>query len=202
MDLAIAHIIPDTHAEGPGNRFAIWVQGCSIRCEGCCNPELFGFGGGQMISPEELTKQVMDTPNIEGISLLGGEPFDQPTALLALVEPVAKAGLSVMIYSGYTLPQLKARPEPEIPTILAYTDLLVDGPFDQTRPETDRRWLGSTNQQMHFLTERYSPIDPRFWSENTIEIRFDGESIQVNGWPIASEFSAGPQSGASPYSST
>lgn len=190
MVLAIAHIIPDTQAEGPGNRFAIWVQGCSIRCEGCCNPELFGFGGGQKRSPDELAKQVIDTPDIEGISLLGGEPFDQPAALLALVEPIARAGLSVMIYSGYTLDQLKGRPEPEIPGVLALTDLLVDGPYDQTSPETSRRWLGSTNQQMHFLTARYSPLEPRFWSENTIEIRFDGESIQVNGWPIGSEITA------------
>lgn len=187
MDLAIAHIIPNTQAEGPGNRFAIWVQGCSIRCEGCCNPELFGFGGGQKISPEDLAKQALDTPDIEGISLLGGEPFDQPAALLALVERIARAKLSIMIYSGYTLAQLKARAEPEIAAILAHTDLLVDGPYDQTSPETSRRWLGSSNQQMHFFTERYSPLETRFWSENTIEIRFDGENIQVNGWPIASE---------------
>jgi anaerobic ribonucleoside-triphosphate reductase activating protein len=190
MDLAIAHLIPNTQAEGPGNRFAIWVQGCSIRCEGCCNPELFGFSGGETVVAAELANQIIATADIEGVSLLGGEPFDQPAALLALVEPIAKGGLSVMIYSGYTLAELKARSEPEVPAILACTDLLVDGPYDQTLPETKRRWLGSTNQQLHFLTTRYSPFEPQFWSENTIEIRFDGDTIQVNGWPIDTEFSA------------
>jgi anaerobic ribonucleoside-triphosphate reductase activating protein len=190
MDLAIAHLVADTQAEGPGRRFAIWVQGCSIRCEGCCNPEFFGFSGGTKIPPAALAQQVFDTPDIEGVSLLGGEPFDQAQALLPLVERVTEAGLSVMIYSGYTLAELTERSSPEINRILARTDLLVDGPYDQTKPETQRRWLGSTNQQLHFLTVRYSPLEPCFWSDNTIEIRFDGESIQVNGWPIATEFSA------------
>jgi anaerobic ribonucleoside-triphosphate reductase activating protein len=184
MPLRLAHTIPNTQAEGPGNRFAIWVQGCSIQCEGCCNPELFAFMGGRTTEPEVLVERILDTPDIEGISFLGGEPFDQPAPLLQVIQGLQDKGLSTMIYSGYTLEELIQRDNPSINAILAQTDLLVDGRFDQSKPETQRRWLGSTNQKLHFLTERYSPLEPQFWSSNTVEIRFDGDHIQVNGWPL------------------
>ncbi|HGG57662.1 MAG TPA: 4Fe-4S cluster-binding domain-containing protein, partial [Nannocystis exedens] len=47
LALQIAHIVAITEAEGPGRRFALWVQGCSLHCPGCCNPELFAAAGGQ-----------------------------------------------------------------------------------------------------------------------------------------------------------
>ena len=184
MPLFLAQTIPQTQAEGPGNRFALWVQGCSLRCPGCCNPEFFKFGGGEVVEPEQLASRVLDTPAIEGVSILGGEPFDQAKALLPFIQRVREAKLSVMVYSGYRLAELNAKPDPAVHHILAQIDLLVDGRFDRNQPESSRRWIGSANQQLHFLSDRYHVLDPQFWSENTLEIRFDGATVTVNGWPL------------------
>ena len=72
-------------------------------------------------------------------------------------------------------------------TLLAATDLLVDGRYEQGAPDTRRRWIGSTNQQLHFLTSRYAPDDPRFTASNTIELRLQDGHLVVNGWPSSSD---------------
>ena len=73
MQLRIAQVVPDTEAEGPGRRFALWVQGCTIRCPGCCNPEMFAADKGRAIDSAELAQQALTTPGLEGVSILGGE---------------------------------------------------------------------------------------------------------------------------------
>jgi organic radical activating enzyme len=75
--LRIARIVPCTKAEGPGRRFALWFQGCPLRCPGCCNPEMLTFEGGTSISLRDLVARIEETARkhgIEGITLLGGEP--------------------------------------------------------------------------------------------------------------------------------
>ncbi len=186
MQLRIAQTIADTEAEGPGKRFALWVQGCTLHCPGCCNPEMFAPDkGGRFVETAELAKTILSTPGIEGISVLGGEPFQQPQALAELCTLVREGGLSVMIYTGYTLAELKA--QPTSPALLAAADLLVDGRYDQTKPEKRRRWIGSSNQVMHFLTPRYSPDEPRFSTPNTVELRFVNGQLTINGWPQAAD---------------
>jgi anaerobic ribonucleoside-triphosphate reductase activating protein len=185
--------VPDTEAEGPGRRYAIWVQGCPMRCPGCCNPELLAFAGGTPRTVASLMERVLaarelsaERSPLEGISLLGGEPFAQAPALAVLAEQLRHAGLGVMVYSGYRLAELQAKiaaDEPGVARLLAATDLLVDGRYERERPDQTRRWIGSTNQELHFLSKRYRPDDPRFRERETIELRLvDGELV-INGWP-------------------
>jgi anaerobic ribonucleoside-triphosphate reductase activating protein len=184
--LHVAQIVADTEAEGPGRRFAVWVQGCPMRCRGCCNPEMLRFEGGQPIDPHALAARAVATPGIEGVSLLGGEPFAHAEGCAALAQAVRAAGLGVMIFTGYTLDELRAmrdRGEPGVGDLLAACDLLVDGRYDRDKPDTSRRWIGSTNQQMHFLTDRHRPDDPALRSGNTVEIRLRKGELTVNGWP-------------------
>lgn len=181
--LRIAQLVSDTEAEGPGRRFALWVQGCSLRCPGCCNPEMFSPSGGQLVEVGSLAERIASTPMIEGLSVLGGEPMEQPGPLAELCERVRAAGLSVMLYTGYRLEELRRGEDPDVARALANTDLLVDGGYEQGRPERRRRWIGSANQTLHFLSSRYSPDDPRLLAPNTIEIRLDGGKLTVNGWP-------------------
>lgn len=181
MLLRLATVIADTDAEGPGRRFALWVQGCSIRCVGCCNPEMFDASGGELADSAELAARALATPDLEGVSILGGEPFEQPLPLADFAARVRRGGLSVMVYTGHVLEDLRAR-EDAAP-LLASTDLLADGPFEARHPERARRWLGSTNQRLHFLSDRYAADDPRFVADNEVEIRFDGRALVVNGWP-------------------
>lgn len=182
--LNVAMVVPRTGAEGPGERFALWVQGCPKRCPGCCNPEFLRFSGGTPREVSELVSEILAS-HVEGVSLLGGEPFAQAPELARLAEAVRAEGLSVMVYTGYTLAELRAADAPTgAAALLAHTDLLVDGQYEQARRTTSRRWIGSDNQVLHFLSSRYDPADPQFSEPNTVELRLVGGRIVLNGWPV------------------
>ena len=190
MLLRVAQEVHDTEAEGPGRRYAFWVQGCSLRCPGCCNPEMFVEGkGGTLIESTELAARIIATQGLEGISVLGGEPFEQAEGVAIVAERVQAAGMSVMIYSGYTRAELELRAVTAVcvQRLLDACDVLVDGRYEQSLPETKRRWLGSSNQVMHFLTPRYSPTDARFSTVNTVELRYEKGVLTLNGWPAAAD---------------
>ncbi|HEU0030194.1 MAG TPA: 4Fe-4S single cluster domain-containing protein [Kofleriaceae bacterium] len=186
--LRVATIIDETEAEGPGRRLALWVQGCTIQCPGCCNPEMFRPDRGTVMTADELGARLDRMHGqIEGISVLGGEPFEQPAGVLALVHAARQRGLTVMVYSGYTLAELRARPEPEVGELLAAIDLLVDGRYDRNHPEPPpplgRRWIGSTNQTVHYLSAAYTPDDPQMHTANTVEVHWQDGKLLINGWP-------------------
>jgi anaerobic ribonucleoside-triphosphate reductase activating protein len=183
--MQIAQVVPCTEAEGPGKRFAIWFQGCPLRCPGCCNPEFLPFRGGQSISIDEMAERISRTREengIEGVTFLGGEPFAHAATAATLARLIRDQGLSVMVFSGYTIEELRARPEPEVAGLITHTDILVDGPYDRDCPDNVRRWIGSTNQRIHFLTNRYS-FNGEWRKKNTLEIRVVGREISVNGFP-------------------
>jgi anaerobic ribonucleoside-triphosphate reductase activating protein len=184
--LATAQIVADTEAEGPGRRFAVWVQGCPMRCPGCCNPQMLRFGGGERVSASELARSALETEGLEGVSLLGGEPFAQAEGCAAFARLVRARGLSVMIYTGFTMSELEAKrasAEPGVAALLEACDLLVDGRYERDNPERQRRWIGSSNQVMHLLSDRYRHDDARFRTSNTVEVRLRRGELVVNGWP-------------------
>lgn len=180
--IQVAMIVPRTEAEGPGLRYAVWVQGCPLRCVGCCNPEMLAFRPADRREPDELIAAAV-AAGVEGVSLLGGEPFAQAAGLATLAEGVRARGLSVMVFSGYTLAELREQ-GPDAARLLAATDLLVDGRYDASRRTTTRRYIGSDNQVLHFLSPRYTPEDPRLHASNTLELRLRGGEITLNGWPV------------------
>jgi anaerobic ribonucleoside-triphosphate reductase activating protein len=185
QSMQIAQVAPCTEAEGPGKRFAIWFQGCPLRCPGCCNPEFLPFRGGQSIAVREMAERIAlsrEENGIEGVTFLGGEPFAHAGPAAVLARLIRDQGFSVMVFSGYTIEQLQSRPEPEVAELIALTDILVDGPYDRDRPDFERRWIGSTNQRIHFLSDRYS-FDGEWRKKNTLEIRVKGSEISVNGFP-------------------
>lgn len=187
--LRIAQSVPCTEAEGPGRRFAVWFQGCPLRCPGCCNPEMLPFEGGSAVALRDLVEQIEEASRqhgIEGITMLGGEPLAHAAGAAALAEAVRRRGLSVMIFSGYVLEQARLLPDPAVNELLALTDILVDGPYLREQPETRRRWIGSANQRIHFLSERYRADDPCWLLPNTLEIRLRGPELTVNGFPARS----------------
>ncbi len=184
VTIDVAMIVPRTEAEGPGLRYAVWVQGCPLRCPGCCNPEMLEFAATRAgrRRASDLVEEAC-AAGVDGISLLGGEPFAHADGLAALAEGVRARGLSVMIFSGYTLAELRAQ-GPAAARLLAATDLLVDGRFDARLRSQTRRFVGSDNQVMHFLTARYAPDDPRLRGGNTLELRIRGGELTINGWPV------------------
>jgi anaerobic ribonucleoside-triphosphate reductase activating protein len=187
LTMQIAQVVPCTEAEGPGKRFAIWFQGCPLRCPGCCNPEFLPFKGGQTRTIDEMAEGIAQASRecgIEGVTLLGGEPFAHAAAGVALARESRKLHLSVMVFSGYKLEELRERPDPATVDLLSLTDILVDGPYERDKPDTERRWIGSTNQRIHFLTERHT-FDEQWRRKNTLEIRLKGKEIVINGFPAS-----------------
>ena len=180
-----------TTAEGPGLRSALWVQGCSVHCPGCFNPQLWAEIGGQVENTADLADRFVTDAlgaGVQGVTLLGGEPFDQAGALATIAEAFRAAGLTVMTFSGYTLELLTewALERPDIARLLDATDLLIDGPYLRDRPDAIRPWLGSTNQGIRALTPAYSAEVARIERDgglDRLEIRIhpDGQ-IDVNGW--------------------
>lgn len=184
LTASIAQIVPCTEAEGPGKRFAIWFQGCPLRCPECCNPEMLAFVKDKEVPCTTIIEQMHATAEIEGITLLGGEPTAQPEAAAAIAAAAHDRGLSVMVFTGFIYEQLLQSVSPFVQRLLHNTDILVDGPYRKELPETERRWIGSSNQRIHFLTDRYSPDDPCWRRSNTIEIRLEEGELTVNGFPI------------------
>jgi anaerobic ribonucleoside-triphosphate reductase activating protein len=187
--LRIAQIVPSTEAEGPGRRFALWFQGCPLRCPGCCNPEMLSFTGGTAMALSDVVAQIAEAEQghgIEGVTLLGGEPLAHAAGAAALARAVRPRGLTVMVFSGYTLEEARRLPDPCVAELLALTDILVDGPYLREQPETRRRWIGSANQRIHFLSDRYRADDPCWLLPNTLEIRLRGPELMVNGFPARS----------------
>jgi anaerobic ribonucleoside-triphosphate reductase activating protein len=186
--LSIAQLVPCTEAEGPGRRFALWFQGCPLRCPGCCNPEMLPFEGGHSTALDSVMEQIRRAAaehGVEGITLLGGEPIAHATGAAVLARETQAAGLTVMVFSGYTLDEIRGMTDPAVADLLAHTDILVDGPYIRELPETRRRWIGSSNQQIHFLTRRYGADDPCWRSKNTLEIRLQDGELTVNGFPAS-----------------
>jgi len=175
--------LPVTEVEGPGRRACLWVQGCSIRCPGCFNPHMWHPDGGRMVAVEELLDQIPCAPAIEGVTFLGGEPFDQAPALAELGRNVQFRGLSIMTFTGYEYETLRASDCPGYQDLLEVTDLLIDGPYVREWPDHRRPWVGSTNQRFHFLTSRYRDLEPHLSAiRDRLEIRLgpDG-SVWING---------------------
>ncbi len=186
MPLRIASVVPSTEAEGPGRRFALWFQGCPLRCPGCCNPEYLPFDGGAESTVGEivsLLEKAREETGVEGITLLGGEPFAHAAPAAALASAAHERGLSVMAFTGFTLEQLREQADPHVAALLTDIDILVDGPYLREQPDAERRWIGSTNQRIHFLTPRYRADDACWQKKNTLEIRLRGLELTVNGFP-------------------
>ncbi len=194
-ELRWSRFLAATSAEGPGVRSALWVQGCSVRCPGCFNPHLWAEIGGIVDETDELAARFVTDAieaGVEGITLLGGEPFDQAAALSRIAEAFRAAGLTVMTFSGYTLESLSgwATTRPDIARLLAVTDLLIDGPYLRDHPDNKRPWLGSTNQGIRALSPAYAPEVARIEQEggaDRLEIRIHADGrVDVNGWAEAS----------------
>lgn len=137
--------------DGPGRRSVVQVAGCSIRCAGCYVPETHERASGALTSIERIVSEIdKRSGEHDGVTILGGEPFDQPESLRILVEKLKAKGYHLVIYSGYTLESLLARESKSVNRVLAATDLLVDGGFVRELASGAGEYRGSRNQRLIF----------------------------------------------------
>lgn len=184
MDIRIFKYLEKTEVEGPNSRFCIWVQGCKKHCEGCFAKHSWSFDGGFLVSIEEIfekIKQANKNEKIEGITFLGGEPFEQAKALSHLAFMSQKIGLSVLVFTGYDYDFLKNSEDVNIQKLLKNTDLLIDGGFEKDKFDVSRPWVGSSNQNYIFLSDKYKKEDILKY-KNKIELRISKNgSFFANG---------------------
>jgi anaerobic ribonucleoside-triphosphate reductase activating protein len=159
--LRVAHRLHPCETLGPGRRAVIWVAGCSLDCPGCVARPILGPDAGRNMAIDALAEWVVSRPGCAGLTLSGGEPFEQAAALVELVERVrAIRDISVMAYSGFRLETLRAARDPARRALLEHLDILVDGRYVQALG-ADLLWRGSSNQRIHLLTPRHAELEER-----------------------------------------
>lgn len=135
--------------DGPGRRSVISVAGCSVRCPGCYVPQTHDRANGHLVSISSIVNEIVENRHThDGVTILGGEPFDQAASVAELVSRLKKRGLHITIYSGYTLEALVERRDPNIDFILSHIDLLIDGPFLSQLAQDAGEYRGSRNQRV------------------------------------------------------
>ncbi len=166
-------------ANGPGVRAVIWTQGCTLACRGCFNPQTHAAAApGHPVDAlaDELARRARD-----GVTLTGGEPFQQWDAVAALLCAVRarRSGLSVLVFTGYSLAELH-RTRPDAADMLQLVDVLVAGRYVDRRQQDAVPLLGSANQTVHLLSDRHTPADLAAVPLAEVLVRPDG-SVTVTG---------------------
>lgn len=159
INFNIAAINQCTEAEGPYRRFAIWFQGCNIQCAECCNPKLFSLKKANVVSIDDLIKVIKEAKSnfeIEGVTFIGGEPTMQQ-GLSELSKSIQKLGLGVLLFTGKVLEELPAK-------LVKSVDLIIDGQFEKDHIDNERNLIGSKNQRLICISDRYKNSLDWFYS--------------------------------------
>ena len=175
----VAHWLPRSQANGPGTRFVLWTQGCPLACPGCWNPDTWSTESRTLMSVDEILALIDEATPIEGVTLSGGEPFAQSAVLVQLASAVRDRGLSRMAFTGYELCELTS---PDQQALLKLLDIVITGRFVAAQKRSDLLWRGSSNQVVHFLTDRYRQGDHE--EAVAVEVALDGRGgARVTGFP-------------------
>ncbi len=153
-------LAPVSNLNGPGTRLIFWVQGCSLRCTPhCLNPHNLVM---KLVEPVSLktmldfiSRKISSDRSIEGITWLGGEPFDQALSLAKVAWGAKELGLSVVTYTGYLLEDLLKEGTSEDLALLSQTDILIDGPYIEAEASVELLWRGSANQRILCLNKDF-----------------------------------------------
>lgn len=157
--MRVARIIFPINVLGPGDRVGIWLAGCPHRCKGCSNPELWDPMRAQDISYNAVVEAVKNISggNAFGITITGGEPFAQCEELYYLIKELRKLTDDILIYTGYTLEQLKESNNKFIFEILENISVIIDGKYIEEQNSV-QPLIGSANQKIHYLDPKFEEI--------------------------------------------
>lgn len=154
--MQVERVIAGVKTLGPGQRICIWTNGCPRRCEGCVSPEL------QSAKPENECDIIsvvgkFDLSAFDGVTVSGGEPFEQAAELAALVRFLRGKGVAdILVYTGYTVEELERRAESgegDIRYLLEHIGVLIDGPYMREYDDGTGNLFGSKNQRVIFINE-------------------------------------------------
>jgi len=170
--------VKSTQSLGPFSRYGIWVQGCQKRCAGCISSDSQALDGGYEVNVLELVNDILSTPNIEGITISGGEPFLQSMALFELVTLIrAKRDLGVITYTGMTYDEIKEN------ELAQACDMIIDGEYREELND-GLSLRGSSNQNICLITQRYATAIGMYGARGRkVELHFKGDKVTLVGIP-------------------
>jgi anaerobic ribonucleoside-triphosphate reductase activating protein len=173
-----------TTVNGPGNRYLIHLQGCGLGCKSCFNPESWSFKTKKIVSVEELADRILNLKP-DGLSISGGEPFQQSAALLHFLKYIHKKNpqncpfpKGVLVFSGFYENELHTIKEYE--QILTYVDVIVSGRFLENERVYDSL-LSSNNQK--FIWGNRGLIIPQDVMKQDYEIIIEKDGLKLTGFP-------------------
>ena len=167
----IDQILYPINSLGPGNRLAIWTVGCPHHCIGCSNPELWTTEHYESVSVQDLfftIREVCNNNPVDGITITGGEPFDQAEELLVLVKCLSGIVPDILLFSGYTYEEILSNPQYD--EVLNYVTVLVDGRY--VKELNNRLPLrGSSNQRVLLFADEYEQLYIEYLSQSQSKIQ-------------------------------
>ena len=180
MYINIHSVINSSRVNGPGDRFVIWTQGCRKGCKNCYNPETWSHYKNNLILVDEIFEDLKNS-SATGVTISGGDPFEQPEELFYLLTKIKQLDLSdgVIVFTGFTIDEIRVREE--LRKSLDYIDVLIDGLYVEEK-RTLSGLAGSSNQEFYFLTDKISR--DKIVIDQEVEIHSLGELIQITGFPL------------------
>jgi len=179
--LNVADVRHHSEVNGPGVRSVVWVQGCRRDCPGCINPHTHPHEPVKLLEPRQLGRQLAAIDDTVGVTLSGGEPFEQARACALLAETVRNVGKTVMVFTGFPFDELRESREQAVQRLLRATDLIVAGPYIQELRCDSKMWRASSNQTVHFLSGGIA--EDALAQAPAIEITADGNTLSYTGFP-------------------
>lgn len=168
MLIRLAGIEPESIVDGPGYRFAIFVQGCPHACPECHNPKTHDFGGGKLVDSAEIIPLLGKSRLVRGLTLSGGEPMLKAAELYDVAKAAKERGMNIWCYTGYMFEQLMEADDEAQQRLLALIDVLVDGPYIAAQRSLALPFRGSKNQRLIDMnrtreTGEISLYEPEEW---------------------------------------
>ncbi len=177
--LEIHEIMPASLVNGPGIRFCIWLQGCSLACPGCFNPGTHEFGRGRKLDTEKLAGEILESASqIEGVTISGGEPLQQLDPVIELLKILKqRSNLSVVLFSGFDRNEISSMPRAE--ELMALTDAIIAGRYKENE-RLASGLLGSKNQEIVLCSQRYTMEQFKELAASELVIDLEG-NISISG---------------------
>ena len=169
----VARVLYPVNVLGIGNRVGIWTSICKHKCIGCSNPELWESNESQKVSVKDLfntIRQINDYKKIDGFTITGGDPFYQVKDLRKLIDNLLLISDDIIIYTGFSIEELKSKNDEDINYILNHIAVLIDGRYVEDLNDNSFM-VGSSNQRKLILNNKYKQIYENYFANNTNKIQ-------------------------------
>lgn len=160
-----AGIVKESITDGEGLRLVIFAQGCAHKCSGCHNPETHTFQGGFLVEDDLIIQMILKNPLLDGITFSGGDPFFQAEAFHDLARSIREKiaphfpEFTIIAYTGFTFEKLMENRSLYYP-LLSQIDVLIDGPFVDSKRTLELSFVGSSNQRILDMKETLKTQKP------------------------------------------